>query len=141
MIALRNNLIFGIVKKIILVIFTVIYKILALFNLQLTLLLSLVGLILFLTGAFDVKAVLVVFYVLIIFSIVLAVITTIKKVLGIGNKPKKSKGAQIIDTDKDRIDDEVYGLIEDLIADVEHMVYDAIEEEESRIEEDQWRTW
>ena len=42
---------------------------------------------------------------------------------------------------KDRIDDEVYGLIEDLIADVEHMVYDAIEEEESRIEEDQWRNW
>jgi hypothetical protein len=42
---------------------------------------------------------------------------------------------------KDRVDDEVYGLIEDLIADVEYMVeeYDALEE--SKIEEDQWRDW
>lgn len=42
---------------------------------------------------------------------------------------------------KDKVDDEVYGLIEDLIADVEYMVeeYDALEE--SKIEEDQWRDW
>ncbi len=100
MIALRNRLIFGIIKKIIVVFFTVIYKILALFNLQFTLLLLLVGLILFLTGAFENDVVLVIFYVLIVFSIVLAIIATIKKILGIGKKTKKSKGAQIIDTDE-----------------------------------------
>ena len=100
MIALRNRLIFGIIKKIVVVFFTVIYKILALFNLQFTLLLLLVGLILLLTGAFENDVVLIVFYVLIVFSIVLAIITTIKKILGIGKKTKKSKGAQIVDTDE-----------------------------------------
>lgn len=98
MIPLRNRLIFGIIKKIIVMFFTVIYKILALFNLQFTLLLLLVGLILFLTGAFQNSAVLIVFYVLIVFSIVLAIISTIKRILGIDKKTKKSKGAQIVDT-------------------------------------------
>ena len=42
---------------------------------------------------------------------------------------------------KDRIDDEVYGLIEELISAVEYTVeeYDTLEEQ--KIEEDQWRDW
>lgn len=42
---------------------------------------------------------------------------------------------------KDRIDDEVYGLIEELISALEYAVeeYDTLEEQ--KIEEDQWRDW
>ena len=100
MILYKNRLIFGIIKKIIVVIFTVIYKILALINLQLTLLIALLGLILLFTGVFENNsAILIIYYVLLIISIVYAILATIKKLFGLDKKVKKSKGAQIVNTD------------------------------------------
>ena len=97
MILYRSPLIFGIVRKIIKVFFTVIYKIFAFFNLQFTLLLALMGLVLYLTGIFNSnQAVLIVFYLLLVLSIIYAIVGTVKKLLGIQPRVKKSKGAQII---------------------------------------------
>ena len=97
MILYRSPLIFGIIKRIIKVFFTVIYKIFAFFNLQLTLLISLIGLVLYLTGVFNSnQAVLLIFYLLLVFSIIYAIVGTVKRLLGIQPRVKKSKGAQII---------------------------------------------
>ncbi len=80
--------------------FTILYKILALFNLQITLLIALIGIVLFFTGVFEQNpAILMAFYILIIISIAYAILTTIKKLLGIDKKIKRSKGAQIISAD------------------------------------------
>ena len=97
MILYRSPLIFGIVRKIIKVFFTVIYKIFAFFNLQFTLLLALIGLVLYITGIFSSnQSVLIVFYLLLVLSIIYAIVGTVKKLLGIQPSVKKSKGAQII---------------------------------------------
>lgn len=97
MILHRSPLVFGIIKRIIGVFFTVIYKIFAFFNLQFTLLLSLIGLVLYLTGVFNTnKTVLIIFYLFLVFSIIYAIAGTIKRLLGIEKRVKKSKGAQII---------------------------------------------
>ena len=100
MILYKNRLIFGIFKNLFVTLFTIIYKIFALFNLQLTLLFALVGVLLYFTGVFEQNpAILILFYVLLIISIAYAILATIKKMLGIDKKIKKSKGAQIISTD------------------------------------------
>lgn len=97
MILYRNRLIFGVIKNLFKILFTIIYKILALFNLQITLLVALVGLILYFTGVFEQNsALLITFYLLVVISIFYAILTTIKKLLGLNKKVKKSKGAQII---------------------------------------------
>ena len=102
MILYRSPLIFGFIRKIIKVFFTVIYKILAFFNLQLTLLLALIGLVLYITGIFEKNSiVLIIFYVLLVLSIVYAITGTIKRLLGIEKRVKKSKGAQIINEQVD----------------------------------------
>ena len=76
------------------------YKIFAFFNLQITLLFSLIGLVLYITGIFEQnRVVLIVFYLLLVLSIIYAIASTIKKLLGVNvdNKSvKKSKGMQII---------------------------------------------
>lgn len=98
MILYKNRLIFGIIKNIFVTLFTIVYKIFALFNLQLTLLIALIGVILYFTGVFEQNtAILIVFYILLIISISYAILSTIKKLLGLDKKIKKSKGAQIID--------------------------------------------
>ena len=100
MILYKNRLIFGIIKNFFVTIFTILYKILAFFNLQLTLLIALIGGILYFTGVFEQNpAILIIFYVLLIISIGYAILATIKKLLGLDKKVKKSKGAQIISTD------------------------------------------
>ncbi|MBQ9734745.1 MAG: hypothetical protein IJV95_02680 [Clostridia bacterium] len=100
MILYKNRLIFGVVRKIISMAFTVVYKILSVFNLQLTLLVLLIGAVLYLTGTLDKNpTVLLIFQVVLICSVVYAIISTVKRLLGISKKPKKSKGAQILDTD------------------------------------------
>ena len=100
MILYKSPLIFGIIKKMVGVFFTVIYKIFAFFNLQITLLFSLIGLVLYITGIFEQnRVVLIVFYLLLVLSIIYAIASTIKKLLGVNvdNKSvKKSKGMQII---------------------------------------------
>ena len=101
MILYRNRLVFGIIKRIFVALFTIVYKILALFNLQLPLLVALIGVVLYFTGVFEQNpAILIVFYILVIISIAYAILTTIKKLLGVDKKVKRSKGAQIISTEK-----------------------------------------
>ena len=103
MILYRSPLIFGFIRKIIKVFFTVLYKIFAFFNLQLTLLLSLIGLVLYITGIFEKNSiVLIIFYVLLVLSIVYAIMGTIKRLLGIEKRVKKSKGAQIVNEQIDK---------------------------------------
>ncbi len=102
MILYRNRLVFGLIKSVIGTVFTIVYKVLALFNLQLTLLVALLGVILYFVGVFDQNPmILIVFYTLVIISIGYAILATIKKLLGIDKKVKRSKGAQIISTDPD----------------------------------------
>ena len=105
MILYRSPLIFGVIKRIVKVFFTVIYKIFSFFNLQFTLLISLIGLVLYLTGVFNSnKVVLIIFYLLLVLSIVYAIAGTIKRLLGIQPRVKKSKGAQIINEQPEAVD-------------------------------------
>ena len=99
MILYKNRLIFGIIKTIFSAVFGVLYKLIALLNLQLTLLLLLIGAVLYLTGVFEQgQTFLTLYQVLLVISAVYAVISTIKQLLGIEKKVKRSKGAQIIDS-------------------------------------------
>ena len=102
MILFKSRLIFGIIKKIIFSLFSAVYKILSLFNLQVTLLIALVGLILYLTGVFENRVCLVIFYLLIILSIVYSIYATIKKLLGLGKKVNKKKNVQILEGEKEQ---------------------------------------
>ena len=98
MILYRSPLIYGTIKRIVQVFFTVIYKIFNFLNMQFTLLLALIGLVLYLTGAFSSNnVVLIIYYLLLVLSIVYAIVATIKKLLGLSPRVKKSKGAHIID--------------------------------------------
>ncbi len=99
MILYKNRLIFGIIKTIFSAVFGVLYKLIALLNLQLTLLLLLIGAVLYLTGVFEQgQTFLTLYQVLLVISAVYAIINTIKRLLGIEKKVKRSKGAQIVDS-------------------------------------------
>ena len=92
----KSRLFFGIFKMIFGAIFGVFYKLIALFNLQYTALSLLIGLVLFVTGVFEKNPTIeLVFQLIVILSVVYAIISTIKKLLRIDKKVKKSKGAQI----------------------------------------------
>lgn len=102
MILFRNRLIFGIIWKTVKVFLTVIYSILSFFSLQYTLLVGLVGVVLYFTGVFDNnKTVLIVFALILAFTVVYAVIESIKKLLGLDKKIKRSKGVQIMPEGQD----------------------------------------
>lgn len=97
MILYKNRLFFGVIKTIIKAVFGVVNKLLSFLNLQPTLLLVLIGVVLYFTGTFDKSpAFKIIYELLIVVSIVYAVIATIKKLLGLENKVKRSKGAQIV---------------------------------------------
>ena len=101
MILYRNRLILGILEKVVSVAATVIYKILSIFHLQLTFIVAILGIILYFTGALEASSTLALVYKLIlIFSVVYAIISTLRGFLGLNNNVKKSKGAQIVKTDK-----------------------------------------
>ncbi|MBQ8427100.1 MAG: hypothetical protein IJX16_05015 [Clostridia bacterium] len=104
MILFRNRLIFGLIWKTVKVFFTVIYSILSFFNLHFTLLVGLIGVVLYFTGALDNnRAVLIIFCIILILTIVYAVIASIKKLLGLDKKVKRSKGVQIVpETEENR---------------------------------------
>ena len=104
MILFRNRLVFGVIKKILGVVLGTVYHILAFFSLRLTALLLLIGVVLYFTGTLDSNPAFKVIYELIVIaSIVLAVISNVRKLLGIDKKKntkvKRSKGAQIVQND------------------------------------------
>lgn len=82
-------------------IFSVLYKIIDLLNLQVTVLIILLGVVLYLTGVFNKNPiVLTIFYILLVISVVVGIVATIKKLLGIDKRIKRSKGAQIVKSEK-----------------------------------------
>ena len=92
MILQKNHLLFGGIKKIIKAVFSFIYKILKFFNLQLALLVVLVGVILFFAGVFEGNALIeMVFYVVLIASIFYGVVATVKKILFSDKKEEKKR--------------------------------------------------
>ncbi len=97
---LKTGLLFSLIKRVIVTIFKAVYAILSFFNLHLTLLVGLVGLVLFLTGVFDkYPSVQTGFYIAIIASILVAIVVTIRKLLGLSDKKRKRKGIEIMDTE------------------------------------------
>ena len=89
---LKNRIVWGFIRQFFKALFSGIYAVVSFLNLQLTVLLAVVGLILFLTGVFDKSgAVLVIFYACLIFSVVLAIILTVRKLLGLDKKRKKKR--------------------------------------------------
>lgn len=107
MILFKSRLIFGLIWKIIKVFFTVIYSVLSFFNLHFTLLLGLIGIVLYFTGALsNNRAVLVVYALLLVLSVLYAVIASVKKLLGLDKKVKRSKGVQIVEKEDGERQDE-----------------------------------
>lgn len=100
MLPIRNRLIFGMIKRIISTLFKAIYSVISIFNLQLALLVLVVGLVVYLTGAMNNPTVKLIFDGAFILSVVFAILLTIKKLLGIGKSPKKSKGVQVVNTEQ-----------------------------------------
>lgn len=97
---IKTGLVFGLIKKVIVAVFKAVYTVLSFFNLHLTVLVGLVGLVLFLTGTFDkYPTVQTGFYIAIIASVIVAIIITIRKLLGLTNKNRKRKGVEIMNTE------------------------------------------
>lgn len=100
MIIIKSRLIFGIIKKIISALFNVIYYVFNIFHLSLTLLIAVVGVILFVTGVFhNYPSVKLIFAILLALSIFYAIFATIKSLLGLGRK-KEHKSVQVMKVDK-----------------------------------------
>lgn len=98
MLAVKNRLIFGIIKRFITGVLKVINGVLSLFNLQAAALAGLVGLILYLTGVFERNAAVFLVYCLVLIgAVVFAVVKTVMNLLGISGKNKKRKGVEIMD--------------------------------------------
>ncbi len=92
MIFLKNRLIFGIIKKILVSVFKVIYKVIDILNLYLTLFVLIIGAIIYLTGNMENnQTVKNVFILLIIISLGFAVILSVIKLFKIDEKIKKKK--------------------------------------------------
>lgn len=86
------------VRKVIKKIFAIIYKVIAIFNLQPALMVALVGSVLYFTGVYDrVESLKIILQVAFILSAIYAIVVTACNLLGIGKKKiKRSKGAQIV---------------------------------------------
>ncbi len=92
MIIYKNRLIFGIISKIISLCLKLVFKLISLFQLQLALVVSIVGIIVYATGGFEDNTVGVTIYLVVLFITVLyAILGTIRKFLGLDDKKKKSK--------------------------------------------------
>lgn len=104
MIYFGNRLIIGGIKKIVKGALSFVYKLIKVFNLQLSLLVVLVGAILFFTGAFENNATMeVIFLIVFIISVFYAAISSVRKVLSLGTEPKEKKArVEIIKTDGEK---------------------------------------
>lgn len=83
----KSRLIFGAIKRIVCTVLKTIYRVLSVFNLQVTILILILGLILLITGVFaSVPTLKTVFWILLALSIVLAGFLTVSKVKKWGHK-------------------------------------------------------
>lgn len=102
MILIKNRLIFGTIRKFIKFIFGSIYKVVTFLSLQFTLLVLLIGAVLYFTGAMDVNPVIaVIFYVLLVASVIFAVILSIGKIVKKDKPIRKQGGMQIINNQQE----------------------------------------
>ena len=93
MIFFKNRLILGWVSYLIRKIIKLIYKLLKFLNLQLTLLVSILCIVLQLTGAFDAEPILkTVFLVMLAITVVYAIVMTVRRLLFPNRKPKRYYG-------------------------------------------------
>ncbi|MBQ7339565.1 MAG: hypothetical protein IJW43_01785 [Clostridia bacterium] len=100
----KSRLIFGPLKNAVKNILNAIYKVLKFFNLQLALLVGLIGVVLYFSGVFENSVALeLVFYIVLIFSIIYAVIISVGKVLGLewskGKKENKRSKVEIVEVE------------------------------------------
>ena len=103
MIYVKNRLIFGLVGKIIKLVLKTVYKFLSFFNLHTTMFVAVVGAILYFTGVLTShRTILLVFYVLLIGSVIYAIFSSVKKLLGLGKRVEKKGSVQIVERDTDQ---------------------------------------
>ena len=82
------------IRKVITAILKKLYDVLCIFNLQFTLLVALVGVVLYFTGALSEHGgVLIAFCLSFIASVVLSIVLTIRKLLGLGKKKEEKSNA------------------------------------------------
>ena len=99
-VGVKSFLVFGIIKKIITGLFKFIYLFIKLLNLQLALLVGIVGLILYITGVLTPQSALsTIFYILLIFSLFYAIIKTVQFILfpSSRKKAKEKRSVQVVD--------------------------------------------
>ncbi len=95
----RNRLILGFLFRFVTEAIKLVYKIIDTFNLQIALLVFLIGFIVFVIAGVEASgAIFTVFIVAMFASILLAVFGTVRNLLGLDKKPKKKRGAQIVDS-------------------------------------------
>lgn len=93
--------IFRAIKKIIAGVLKAVYRLLCVFNLQFSILVALVGILLWALGVFeDGGFPLILFVVVFIGSILLAIILTVRKILGLDNKKQQKSNVQIVKKQK-----------------------------------------
>ena len=86
------NVIFGVIKRIFRLIFKCIYAVIKFFHLQLAVLVGAAGGVMYLLGVFDEdQTLLIVFYVALGLSAILAVFLTVRKLFGYSGKNKKKQ--------------------------------------------------
>jgi Na+(H+)/acetate symporter ActP len=107
LIYVKSRLIFGLVGKAIKLVLKTVYKFLSFFNLHITAFLVVVGGILFFTGVLTShRAILLLFYVLVIGSVIYSLYANVKKFLGLGKKVNKKQGVQIVERDTKEPEDQ-----------------------------------
>ena len=90
------------IKKMILGLLNAVYKVVNFLNLQLALLVSVIGVVLMITGTFENNpSVLIGFYIALGVSVLLGVVGGVCKLFGIRKKDKTKQGVQIVGVDSD----------------------------------------
>ncbi len=106
MITVKNRLIFGLIKKIIVTVFKAIFAVLNFLHLHLALIILVTGIILYLTGVLTNNyAVKVVFFLTLSGSVFYAIVATVYKLLGLG-KPKKRGKVQVLKVESPEVEDD-----------------------------------
>lgn len=96
---LKTLFIFGLIKKLFVYIFKFLYIIIKFLNLQLAVLVALIGLLLYITGKLEGGALATIFYILLVLSLFYAIIKTIQSILfPKSKKEKNNRKVEIVDT-------------------------------------------
>ena len=96
---LKTLFIFGLIKKLFVYIFKFLYIIIKFLNLQLAVLVALIGLLLYITGKLEGGALATIFYILLVLSLFYAIIKTIQSILfPKSKKEKNTRKVEIVDT-------------------------------------------